>query len=253
MKNYLKLLLFIILPVLFIAAGYEEEGEGPDGERRYFEHWNYPRGSELDPQFLNSTWEQIKKLPSENDVDESINTWRLIGPYGSVHVNSGARFSGRVLDIEVGNSVNPVIASASGGLWSYFGFLPFCVTENLNSLVCGSFCTKPGDANTILLGSGEPSVRSGTGLWRSTNSGVNWTKIDLSTEPSGFYKIRFINNSTVNVGAATTAGYYRSTNTGLNWTKTLTGNISDFAVNPSNSQIIYAGMRNDGIYKSTNN
>lgn len=229
--------------------------EGPELEKWYFEDWNHPYGNVINGDIMNKIWKQIKSVPSENDYanTDAINSWRLIGPFGSNSTGSGAKFSGRVLDIEVGNTANPVIASASGGLWSYFFLLPVSITEGVTSLACGSFTTHPTDANIIILGTGEPGIRAGTGLWRTTNSGSTWTKIDIGTDPSGFYKIRGQSFIVSTFHAASNSGYYRSSNNGLNWTEYLNGNISDIAVKPSNSSIIYAGKWGDGIYKSTNN
>jgi len=230
--------------------------EGPELEKWYFTDWNYPHGNVLSPDIMKKTLNEIKSIPSENEyspANNTINNWKFIGPYGSTHIVSGARFSGRVLDIEVGNTQNPVIASASGGLWTYFFLLPVSISEDVTSLACGSFTTDPGNANNVILGTGEPSIRTGTGLWRSTNGGSSWNKIDIGADPLGFYKIRHQNFISSTVHAASTSGYYRSTNNGVNWTKHFTGNISDIAVKHNNANIIFAGMWGDGIYKTTNN
>lgn len=240
-------IVFIIFPC------FNSSFSSPELEKWYFEQWNYPYGAVLNKDVMNRIWTSIYRLSSENDFDNPApNSWRLIGPYGSTVTTTNAKFSGRILDIEVGNTVNPLVASASGGLWTYLGILPISLSNNLNSLVCGAFTTDPVNASIILLGTGEPSVRGGTGLWRSTNSGSTWTKIDLTDEPSGFYKIKHQSFITTYVHLASTTGYYRSTNNGINWTRTLTGNITDFDFNPVSPSTIYAGKKGDGIYKSTN-
>lgn len=230
---------------------------GPDLAVLFFEEWNYPYGKNVPPEVMDKMWSEIKSIPSETELGDAVeNSWRMIGPYGSM-TTANARFSGRVTDIEVGNSTNPLIAAASGGLWGYLGFLPVAVSDDVTSLVIGSIATYPGNPSTILLGTGEPRIRSGTGLWRTTNSGTTWTKINISPDPGRFYKIRHQTFFADIVHASTTEGYYRSTDGGLTWTKTLDGSsnfgISDFAVNPNNPNIIYAGKWLDGIYKSTNN
>ena len=231
-----------------------EKRSGPEMEKYYFERWHYPGGALLEQDQLESIWNEIEAMPTEPKVSEGdVNSWRLWGPFGSDVPTTTGRFSGRVRDIEVGNSANPIVAAASGGLWSYVWIIPYCLNEDMSSLACGSFSTMPGNASTILLGTGEPRRRTGTGLYRSSNSGSNWTEIGISPEPSAFYKVRYDDNISNRIHAASTAGYYRSTNNGYNWTRTLTGEISDIAVNSVNTNIIYAGKWSDGIYKSTNN
>jgi len=232
--------------------------EGPDLEIRYFEDWHYPYGAELPKEVVSRIWQETKSMPDEKDLgDAVVNSWRMIGPYGSVSQTTGIRVSGRILDVEVGNTTNPLLATASGGLWGYLGFLPVDASEDVTSLAIGSVASYPGEPSTILIGTGEPRVRTGTGLWRTTNSGVNWTHIDISPDPGNFYRIRHQTFFANFVHAATSEGYYRSTDGGLTWTKYLDGNngfgISDIAINPNNPNIIYAGKWNDGVYKSTNN
>ena len=240
------------------AEKEEVQLEGPDLELKYFEDWHYPYGAVLPKEVLNKMWSDIKTIPEDTELgDATVNSWRVIGPYGSVVPSSGARFSGRMLDIEVGNTANPLLATASGGLWGYIGFLPVGASEDVTSLAIGSVASYPGTPSTILIGTGEPRVRAGTGMWRTTNSGVNWTHIDISPDPGDFYRIRHQTFFANFVHAATSEGYYRSTDGGLTWTKYLDGNnsygISDIAINPNNPNIIYAGKWGDGVYKSTNN
>jgi photosystem II stability/assembly factor-like uncharacterized protein len=255
MKTKLKILFLLIFTAafLFMAVSINSQESSPDREKWYFEQWNYPYGAVLPQNMVKNLWRSVYALPNETALDnQPPNSWRLIGPYGSTVQSSNAKFSGRILDIEVGNSVNPIVATASGGLWTYFGFLPVSISDNLTSLVCGAFTTDPLDASRILLGTGEPSVRNGTGLYRSTNSGASWVEIELEDSPSGFYKIQHQGFITSFVHLASNTGYYRSTNNGLNWVRTLSGNITDFDFHPSTPSTIYCCKKTDGIYKSTN-
>ncbi|MBS1519087.1 MAG: hypothetical protein JSS91_13455 [Bacteroidetes bacterium] len=232
--------------------------EGPEGEKKYFERWHYPYGAVLPEELIENMWTEINSMPEETQSGDAVtNSWRMIGPYGSVNVNSGARFSGRMLDIEVGNTVNPLLATASGGLWGYIGYLPVCASNDVTSLAVSTVASNPADPSTILIGTGEYLIRKGTGLWRTTNSGVEWTHINISPNPGDFYRIRHQIFFADVVHAVTTKGYYRSIDGGLNWVKHLNGigekGITDIAVNPNNPNIIYCCKHSDGIYKSTNN
>jgi photosystem II stability/assembly factor-like uncharacterized protein len=253
MKINFNISFLFILAFISINLQPYSQVSSPDLEKWYFEQWNYPYGAVLEQDMLKRIWQSVYSLPAENTGDNPApNSWRLIGPYGSTVQSSNAKFSGRILDIEVGNSINPIVATASGGLWTYLGFLPISLSDNLNSLVAGAFTTDPVNANNILLGTGEPSIRGGTGLYRSTNSGSTWTPIDIGDSPSGFYKIQHQGFISTFVHLAATTGYYRSTNNGVNWTRTLQGNITDFSFRPGSPSTIYCAKKGDGIYKSTN-
>jgi len=231
---------------------------GPEMERRYFEQQHYPYGAVLDPALLNEIWNGIKIMSNESDFSTSATTWQPIGPWGGLIPSSSTKFTGRILDIHAVDTTNIIVAAASGGLWKYADPNPIPLTEQLTSQSAGSFDIQPGNSNVIILGTGEPLVRAGTGMYRTTNGGVNWQSVDLNdTTPGGFYKIRY--SSTNVIHAASNRGYYRSDNNGLNWIKPLSGNVTDVAVHPSDNNIIYCCRRQNaptdsgGVYKSTNN
>ena len=224
----------------------------PDLEKYYFEQWHYPYGALLPQSEMERIWREISALPSEEDMGMVVNSWIPVGPYG-MNTSTGAKYTGRILDIEVEGVPSTRLASASGGLWRFLVLLPIPMTEKLTSQAIGSFDSKPGDANTVFVGTGEPGSRTGTGLWRTTNNGDNWTNISMNPTPDGFYRIRYQSGNTNKIHAVTTSGYYRSDNGGSSWTRRLSGNTTDLAINPSNPNIIYTAKWGDGLYKSTTN
>ena len=224
----------------------------PDLEKYYFEQWHYPYGAELPQSEMDRIWSEFYALPSEEDVGRVVNSWSCFGPFG-MNVSGGAKYSGRILDIEVEGVPSTRLAAASGGLWRFVFIIPIAMTNAITSQAIGSFDSKPGDANTIFIGTGEYGVRSGTGLWRTINGGTNWTHISMSPQPSGFFKIRYQTNNTNKIHAATTSGYYRSDNGGATWTRRLSGNTTDLAVYQGNPNIIFTAIKGDGLYRSLNN
>lgn len=236
----------------------KDKRSGPEMERRYFEQQHYPYGTVLEPRLLSSIWDEIRNTPDENDYSLSATTWLSIGPWGGQIPSTSTKFTGRILDIYAGDTSNMIVAAASGGLWRYANPNPIALTEQLTSQAASTFDVQPGNSNVIILGTGEPLIRAGTGMYKTTNGGINWASVNLNdTTPGGFYKIRY---SSVNViHAASNRGYYRSDNNGLNWVKPLSGNITDVAVHPADNNIIYCCRRQDvvtdsgGVYKSTNN
>jgi photosystem II stability/assembly factor-like uncharacterized protein len=274
MKTTISLLLFFIFGLFLLLPGFihqdkiitdntvikaetspnedNEPVKGPELEKWYFEQWHYPYGNVLSPDKLNNIWTDINRLPDEKNMNPlAVNSWSCIGPYGMNNTGSpGTKYSGRILDIEVENGASTRLAAASGGLWGFVLIIPIPLSDALSSLAVGSFATKPGDANTIFLGTGEPSQRGGTGMYKTTNGGTLWTAVTLTPTPSAFYRIRYSPGSNTIINAVTTAGYYRSDNGGSTWTRKLTGNATDIAINPNNTSVMYTALWNDGIYKS---
>ncbi|HMR00599.1 MAG TPA: hypothetical protein PKE39_16365, partial [Ignavibacteria bacterium] len=235
----------------------KDKRSGPEMEKKYWERLHYPYDAVLKPELLNSILSGVKNSTDEKYVSSSVTNWMPIGPYGSVIPSTSTRFTGRILDIYTKDTSNILVAAASGGLWSA-GNPPVALTEMLTSQAVGSFDIQPGNSNVIVIGTGEPFMRAGTGMYISTNGGSNWSGINLNdTTPAGFYKIRYSSQNVIH--AASTRGYYRSDNNGLSWQKYLNGDISDVAIHPASNNIIYCCRRmhadsdSGGVYKSTNN
>jgi photosystem II stability/assembly factor-like uncharacterized protein len=224
--------------------------KGPDLARWYFETWHDPYPGILDPAENQRIWREIDALPSESDFGgAAVNAWECIGPFGMENADGG-QWTGRVLDIEAERSASIRVAAASGGLWEFFLFFPLPMTEDVKSQWAATFSTHPNDEDTIVLGTGEPGVSSGMGLWKKT-SGSGWARKPLTPEPAGFYRVRHAPNGTT-VHAATTHGYYRSTDGGETWTRTLSGSTTDLAIHPTTPSVLYTTVWGSGLYKSNN-
>lgn len=268
MKHY-KLTVFIFLislfPVRAFTAGPEDKNpynqspvfnvsepgvSNPYLEEWYFRTWYEPYGY-FTPEMRNRLAAELNELPQP----DAVNNWVLWGPIGqNLWSNPGQYYSGRILDIEVDNGVSTRIASASGGVWGFFLFFPIALSDNiLSTLNIGSFDSKPGDANTILVGTGEGAYNNGSGLFMTTNGGGSYTQITMTPTPAAFFKIRYAPGNTSIVHAACNTGYYRSTDGGSSWTRIqLTQRVTDLAIDPSNINVLYAPVWGDGLYKSVN-
>ncbi len=244
----------------------EERESGREVETKYFEDWHYPYGNQIPYTKLNEMLGSVKRLPGENTAESMpVNSWQGIGPYGmrALRYNApGTFYSGRILDIEVHNGVSTRVASASGGLWGFVFIAPVPLSDNLNSLAIGSFDTKPGFDDIIFAGTGESWGRSGTGLWKTTNRGLNWTNVNLNPVPWAFCKVRFDPANVNKIHIAAESGYYQSIDGGNTFNKYTVGvttseSIMDLAVNPVNNNFVYVTKRNygtgeGGVYRSTN-
>ncbi|MEK9139364.1 MAG: hypothetical protein AAB393_19780, partial [Bacteroidota bacterium] len=253
-----SLLLFLATFAFFAAKDFDPEGgnlkgalKGPELEQWYFKQWHYPYGNVLPPEMTQRMWEEVQNTPSENDFGNSLATsWTSLGPYG-MNVPGGAKYSGRILDIEVDGTPTTRLAAASGGLWGFFLFFPVGFTTSLSSQAIGTFDSDPTNEQIIFVGTGEPYQRGGTGMWRTANRGDTWTYVSLSPTPSGFYRIRFNPGSSSIIHAVSPSGYYRSTNSGTSWVRTLTGDATDLAINPTSPSIMYTAIWGTGVYKTT--
>ncbi len=216
-----------------------------------------------------SMYNNIKNMPSENDYgDAPVNSWRNIGPAPVVlpHYTTTAHNSGKVSDIEYHPISTLRVATGSGGLWSgrlvLFLYAFWNISSNLPTQTIGSFSTHPSDTSTIFVGTGEPGKLFGLGMFKTTNAGVNWNQVLMdpaNQTPSGFYKVRYSPVNANLVFAATNSGFQVSSNGGNTWTRTMTGVITDLAVHPTSSNIVYAtrGYSEDpgvlnGLFRSTN-
>ncbi|MCA9752797.1 MAG: T9SS type A sorting domain-containing protein, partial [Gemmatimonadetes bacterium] len=226
--------------------------DGPEREREYFARWHAPHQAVLPRDVLDRVWRDVRATPAAPAPARGATAWVSQGPYGMTVPSTGARYSGRLLDLDF-NGPALRFASASGGLWEYFLIFPVPLTESLNSQAIGSVATDPNDPNHLFVGTGEYGVRSGTGLWETTNGGVDWTPVPLPlpTQPTGIYRVRYVPGQPTHLLVATTHGMAKSIDNGANWTYEISQNVPDVAVWPFNPDIMYAGRWNDGIYRST--
>ncbi len=243
---------FVSSPRIKGAETYREEIQ-------YFADWNYPYGQNIPRDVYNRMWSDVKSVPSENEIDALVeDQWKVIGPYGMKDDLSPAKYTGRILDLEVDNSSSIRVATATGGLWGYWGPFPIPISDELNTLAIGSFDSHPHNADIMLVGTGEyytgsPSYQKvGTGLWKTSDDGNSWTHITMTPEPDGFSRIRYSQHNPNIVHAATVDGYYRSTDAGTSWTRVLNLPFCfDLAIDPSNNNYVYVTY-NGGMRRSTN-
>lgn len=220
------------------------------------------RDSDHHLQVLRDLWNS----PSEPKLTRADEGWRSIGPtfsYSEATTDPNVRINtGRAVDIEWTAHAGLRVLSASGGLWvndcempcststgePIYDWVP--ISDQLNTLRGGAFATHPTDPNTIFLGTGEPYIGGGTGLYRTTDRGDNWELIQLSSFSKEFYSIIFDADDPSIVHAAGNQGYYRSEDGGSTFTRTMTGVITDLVMNPQRTATLYAVRQGVGYHRS---
>jgi photosystem II stability/assembly factor-like uncharacterized protein len=209
-----------------------------------------------------------------NDNYKSHN-FRFIGPEG----NRAIAIIG-----EPGNPMVNYIGAASGGLWKTedggINWRPIFDDQDISSI--GSIHLAPSDPNKVWVGTGEtfvmrPAHAMGNGIYYSPDAGKTWQHKGLEkTGRIGRVIVHPTNPDIVyaaalghTYGPQQDRGVYRTKNGGDTWEKVLfvdegTG-AADLAMDPSDPNILYAGMWSvhintwglnsggpgGGVYKST--
>jgi photosystem II stability/assembly factor-like uncharacterized protein len=229
-----------------VEASEEGHDAGPEFEQEYFRQWI---GGTLDPQRLHKMWDEVLSVPSEPPpgAGDAINSWQLVGPLYMTN-SGGGYMTGRVRDIE--SSTTRVLA-ASGGLWR-FNFGPIPMSEAVNASWFGSFASNPGDPNTILVGTGEYDIGTGTGIYKTVDGGNTWIHCSMGSDPYYISRVRWSPNGAT-AYAATSSGLYRSTDAGQSWTLALSGNATDIGTVNSRyyPNLLYVPIQDNGLFRSS--
>ncbi|MEP6570652.1 MAG: hypothetical protein ABJC10_12845 [Acidobacteriota bacterium] len=194
---------------------------------------------------------EVSKPTFENAFERL--EWRSIGP---------ANMGGRTADVEgvPGNANIVYVATASGGLWKTVnaGITWKPIFERQGTLSIGDIALAPSNPDVVWVGTGESNVRNsvsfGDGVYKSTDGGKNWQDMGLKdSEHISAIAINPQNPDIVYVGALGHAfapnderGVFMTTDGGKTWTKTLyidrEHGVSDLEIDPTNPNILYAGM-----------
>ena len=179
--------------------------------------------------------------------------WRSVGP-----ANNAGRVS--VVVGVPGNRDVYYVAGANGGIIKTINggttFRPIFDRQNIASI--GAIAIAPSDPNIIYVGTGEENPRNnasiGDGMYKSVDAGEHWTKIGLDkTDKIARIAIDAKNPDLVYVcglgrewGPNEERGVFKTIDGGKTWKKILYVDpqtaCSDVAIDPGNSNIIYAGM-----------
>ncbi len=224
--------------------------KGPELERWYFGRWFEPEPPELTGEFRERAVEELSRMPAEAPATGAVTSWQLEGPF-TMQQSSGARWTGRVLDLDVPTGAPVRVAAASGGLWTYEFIIPVPLSDDVPSLAIGSVTTDPQDPDHMIIGTGEMHIRSGTGVWETRDGGDTWTQRITGGQMPFCVRVRFDPHDTQRVFAAG-AGLWRSTNGGQTWAIVDQGTFTDmdFVLTVANRMVTYE--MGTGVRYSTN-
>ena len=195
----------------------------------------------------------IKTINYDSEIHESLK-YREIGPFRG----------GRSAAV-TGVKDNPNLyyfGATGGGVWKTIdsGKTYENISDGFFGGSIGSIAVAPSNSNIIYVGGGEVTVRgnvsSGNGIWKSLDSGKNWTFMGL---PKSRHIPRIVVDSKNpdivyaavlgNIYKPTNErGVYKSINGGKTWKRVLFVNTQagavELQIDPNNSRVLYASTWN---------
>ena len=178
--------------------------------------------------------------------------WRMIGPFRGGRTRAVAGVPGQPNVFYIGH--------VNGGVWKSddYGRTWNPIFDSQPTQSIGAIAVAPSDPNILYVATGEglhrPDLSVGNGVYRSSDGGKTWTHLGLDDAqqiPAIVVDPRDPNKVMAAVlghpyGPSQERGVYRSSDGGQHWEKTLykdenTG-ASDIEMDPSNPDVMYAGM-----------
>src|SRR5215469_14454016 len=191
------------------------------------------------------------QAPQINPETYSQLRFRYIGPVGN-RTDSVAGVPGNPWIYYVGAASGGIFKTTDGGIrWE-----PIFDSEPVSSI--GSLAVTPSDPNIVWAGTGEAYIRShisiGEGIYKSMDAGKTWTLMGL--ERTGRIGNVIVDPHNPNIvfacalghayGPQPERGVYRTMDGGKTWDRVLfvdeNNGCSDLAMDPNNSQTLFAGM-----------
>ena len=219
------------------AAEYFLKKRLPVGEKeipieKYFEAQeqmrSMPQFSTSLNRFLTTAESAALRASAETEVAAG---WTPLGPG-----NIGGRT--RALIINPNDPNIMYAAGVSGGVWKSTngGQTWTPIADLLGNITVSSLTFEPGNPNTIYVGTGEGVYGSdydgdlssgdfrGAGIFKTTDGGANWTRLEGTKTSADFYFVNDIVISSTDknrIYAGTRSGVMRSLDGGTTWTKAL--------------------------------
>ena len=192
-------------------------------------------------------WRRFLHLP------DKVARWYPLGPYN---------INGRIKSLAIHPSNGNILyaGAANGGVWKTTdaGGTWRTLFTFENSMAIGAIAVAPSNPQVIYAATGEdtpgygPSY-GGVGIYRSLDGGSTWANVAAAWQVGGRCNRLVVDptNSAV-LYVAGDQGVVRSTDSGATWANVLAGHATDLVMAHDNPSVMYAGLWNNGIYKTLN-
>lgn len=230
---------------------------------KQFKRWEYLMQFKIDQNGNRLSADHIYKSVKQFEVQkgvESTANWTNIGPIDlPANIGTGQpNGMGRIncIGFHPSNENIIYIGAPQGGLWKSTdgGQTWEVLTDEQPTLGVSSIVISHGNANTILIGSGDRDAgdSDGMGVFKSTDGGASWTQSNNGMGNRTVGRMIQDPNDENIIIAATNGGIYKSTDLGDNWSLSQSGNFKDILFKADNSDVVFA-MSGGTFYKSTDN
>lgn len=188
--------------------------------------------------------------------------FRLANRVGRWYRNGPFNVNGRVKSLAIHPTDGNVIyaGAADGGVWKSTDAASTWrhLWTFQDSMAAASVAIAPNAPDTIYVATGEDTPGSGNsyggvGVYKSTNAGATWTQ-KSSAAVLGTRCTRIVvhpsNRNCVYLASET--GVHKSIDGGDTWKMVLGGHATDLVMAHDAPETLYAGLWNDGLYKTVN-
>ncbi len=193
----------------------------------------------------------LKRSSNSKQKGASIIRWKERGP-----VNVPGRVRG--ITVAPDNPDKWYAGSVGGGLWRTVDAGK--TWENLTdykvpNLATSTIAISQTNSRKLYIGTGEPfrnlDAIGGIGLLKTTNEGRSWDYLSNTKNFGGIGRLALNPEDDNNLIVASSTGIYVTNDGGETWQQTYDkGNVQDINHDPTNFNVLYAGVAEIGVVKS---
>ena len=268
----MKKLLALILSLITVSAYAQESSvsaSDPDwGENQHIQeraaYWRAIEMSGTDTNIAEARirgYNQFISIPRPRQMMiQSVSAWEQVG--GSQTNAPGGLGTGTVSGRPTSIAFDPIngnqifyLATSGGGLWktTNAGTNWVSLSDSWSSYAMGGVAVDWSDRNTIYAATGDLYDRTGDGLYKSIDGGLNWTHYAVSgTIGSQCNQVLIDPQVNTTIYVTSSNGVSRSLDAGVTWKKVLNlGGTTHMVIDPTNGQNLYVGGA--GVIKKSTN